>query len=81
MKCPYCYSDVFTLSRDGERAKASTSIVVLHKGGDIEINCSTCKNGVILPIVAAGKELRKGRAYRPVVFSRRGLTTAPKSGQ
>ena len=81
MKCPYCQAEVFTLSRDGERAKAQTSMIVLHKGGDLEINCPSCKNGVLLPFtILRGRELRKGRAYRPIVFRGQGLTS-PKPSQ
>lgn len=82
MKCPFCNSDVFALSQDGERLKANTSMLVLHKAtNEVEINCATCKNGILLPLMVTGSELRKGRTYRPVVFARRDLTSAPKSDQ
>lgn len=81
MKCPSCQNSVFVLSNDGERLRAATTMVILHKSGEVEINCPTCKNGVILPLAVTGSTLKKGRAYRPVVFSRRDLTGEAKSGQ
>ncbi len=70
--CPHCNASVFNPSPDGERLKAQTSIVVIHKSSSvIEINCSVCKNGIELPIAATQPAtLRKGRLFRPVVLRR-----------
>ena len=60
-KCPWCEKVVFKLSKDGSRIKAPTSILVLHKSGDVEINCGHCRKGVLLPLAAkeGHKQLRK----------------------
>ncbi len=71
MNCPHCNSAIFSLSKDGERLKALTTVIVLHKSGVVEINCPRCKNGVILPLVKSDKvELRKGRVQQRFVFRR-----------
>ena len=70
-ECPHCAASLFTLHDEGARLKANTTIIVLHKSGDVEINCSNCKNGVLLPLVVSKDvQLRKGRTYRPVIFKR-----------
>lgn len=55
--CPHCARPIFRKSSSGARYKAKTSIVVLHKSGDVEINCGSCKRAVIL--ARAKIELRK----------------------
>ena len=37
-------------SADGQRLKVPTTCLVLHKSGDVEINCQHCKQGVIVPL-------------------------------
>jgi hypothetical protein len=57
LHCPHCDRPIFRKSSSGARYKAKTTIVVLHKSGDVEINCTACKRAVIL---SRGKiELRK----------------------
>jgi hypothetical protein len=46
--CPHCHHPVFRVSRNGDRAKARTPILVLHKSGEAEINCPNCKKAVIV---------------------------------
>jgi len=73
--CPHCQAELFALSRDGMKLKATTSILVLHKSGEVEINCATCKNGVLLPLTAVpGAALTKGRLAQRITV-RRGLTS------
>lgn len=68
MKCPHCDKPVFTPSAGGTKLKARTRIVVMHKStGDVEINCSHCGHGVLLPLAPAGDPvLRKARGPRLV---------------
>lgn len=67
--CPHCGKAVFRQSKDQKKLKAKTSIVVLHKGGDVEINCGSCGKGVLLPLVvkAGSPTLQKARAPKLVV--------------
>ena len=53
LACPHCDTQLFRATRDGSRMKLRTSIVVLHKSGDVEVNCPHCKHGVIIPLVPA----------------------------
>lgn len=72
--CPHCQAELFAMSRDGAKLKAITSILVLHKSGEVEINCAACKNGVLLPLAAVpGAALAKGRVAQRITV-RRGLT-------
>lgn len=74
--CPHCSAPLFTMSRDGAKLKALTSILVLHKSGEVEINCTSCKNGVLVPLAAVpGATLAKGRVAQRITV-RRGLTIA-----
>ena len=74
--CPHCKAGLFALSRDGAKLKAITSILVLHKSGEVEINCTSCKNGVLLPLaVVPGAQLAKGRVAQRLTV-RRGLTSS-----
>lgn len=43
--------------------KIPTSVLILHKSGDVEINCLHCKHGVILPLraIPGVTTLKKGR--------------------
>lgn len=60
LHCPHCHQPVFKKSNGGSRYKARTTIMVLHKGGDVELNCAACKRAVILPMQFRAKaELRK----------------------
>ena len=61
LACPHCGGQMFRKSAGGSRYKARTPIVVLHKSGELEINCSSCKRGVILPVTftSDNPQLRK----------------------
>lgn len=60
MLCPHCEAPLFRKSGDGSKLKAKTSIFVMHRSGDAEINCKSCGQGVILPLtVTPEKGLRK----------------------
>lgn len=74
--CPYCGEPVFTMAKDGDRLKARTSILVLHKSGEVEINCPHCKQGLIVPLAAISgdKQLRKARV-RQVHLLKKDLDT------
>ena len=49
--CPHCAQPLFRKGAD--KLKARTSILVLHKSGDVEINCARCGKGVLLPLTQA----------------------------
>ena len=62
--CPHCDKEMFRPSKDGSKLKLPTSMLVLHKAGDVEVNCPHCKQGVIVPLQAktGPPELRKAQA-------------------
>jgi len=53
MLCPHCDKQVFQTTKDGTRAKARITCLILHKSGDVEINCPACKRGILLPFQKA----------------------------
>ena len=61
LQCPHCDVQVFRKSKSGSRYKARTSILVLHKSGDVELNCPSCKRAIILPATfkTDNRQLRK----------------------
>lgn len=63
--CPHCGQDVFRAGSG--KIKARTTMLVVHKSGDAEINCGSCGRGVIVGTVAVAESLRKAEAPRPVV--------------
>lgn len=67
--CPHCGQPIFRKSAGGQKLKARTKILVIHKSGEAEINCSSCGKGVLLPLrVVEGEiELRKAELPRFVV--------------
>jgi hypothetical protein len=67
--CPHCDQPIFRKSAGGQKLKARPKILVIHKSGEVEINCSSCGKGVLLPLrVAEGKiELRKAEPLRLIV--------------
>jgi hypothetical protein len=66
LACPHCAALLFRASLDGSRVKARTSILVLHKSGEVEINCQSCRKGVIVPLVPApGPVMLKKAADAP----------------
>lgn len=60
MNCPHCEAEVFR--KAGGVLKARTSILVMRKDG-AEINCHSCRKGIVVPIVMLAGPLRK--ADRP----------------
>ena len=79
LNCPHCGGAIFHLSKSGDRLKAPTSMIVLHKGdGGVEINCPGCKGGVIIPLVPVegDMELRKALPKRKHLL-RKGLDSHP----
>lgn len=64
--CPHCGQPLFRDGAGGKR-KASTSMLVLHKSGEAEVNCPACKRGVIIGTLVPSQEPRKAEAPRPVV--------------
>ena len=50
MECPHCKAPVFRASSDAQKMKARTSMVVLHKSGEVELNCGACGKGVVVPL-------------------------------
>lgn len=44
--CPHCDKPVFRA--EGGKAKLGRTIVVLHKGGDLEVNCPHCRSGIVV---------------------------------
>ena len=60
LQCPHCEKTVFRKSTSGASLKTRTTIMVLHKSGEIEVNCVACKRAIILPMqFRASIELRK----------------------
>lgn len=57
MNCPHC--DKPMVKAFGLKLKIPTSMVVLHKAGDVEVNCPHCKAGVLLPLTVTTGGLRK----------------------
>lgn len=55
--CPHCNAQI--LLKKGGKAKLRTSMVVLHEGGDVEINCPSCREPVLLPVAATDQPIRK----------------------
>lgn len=69
--CPYCSQQLFRPNSDGSKLKARTSMVILHKSGQLkgqlELNCSNCKRGVIIPATCTEEPLRKADPNRYVL--------------
>lgn len=65
-RCPHCGKAIFRSSPDGSKIKAPTTCLVLHKSGEVEINCPKCKLGVLVPLtaVSGSQELRKAKPHR-----------------
>lgn len=61
-KCPHCGKTVFRLAPDGLRVKAATTCLVLHKSGEVEINCPKCKLGILVPLEAREGDLELKKA-------------------
>lgn len=69
--CPHCGQAVFRKSKDGAKLKAKTRILVLHKAGEVEINCGACGKGVLLPLVLAKGEVGLRKADMPKLVVRK----------
>lgn len=69
--CPHCARPIFRKSADGAKLKARTKILVLHKSGDVEINCASCGKGVLLPLQAVGSEPELRKAGLPRFVARK----------
>lgn len=65
MDCPHCGSAVFKAASDGRKLKARTKILVLHKSGEVEINCSRCGRGVLVPLQASDGPMELQKADMP----------------
>lgn len=61
MCCPHCSAEIVRGS--GDKVKIRTSIVVLHKSGSVEINCPSCKRGVLIPAVLTSGPIRKSERF------------------
>jgi hypothetical protein len=68
LECPHCGQPIFKSSNGGAKLKAKTSMLVLHKSGEVEINCGICRQGVFVPLdLKQGPiELRKAES-KPAV--------------
>jgi hypothetical protein len=74
MICPHCDKPVFHMTKDRTRAKAKVTCLILHKAGDVEINCPECKRGILLPFHRAESgEMKKSQYPKHTV-----LKTIPK---
>lgn len=47
-ECPHCQQPVFRRDSTGNKAKLGRTPFVLHKSGDIEVNCPRCRRGIIV---------------------------------
>jgi hypothetical protein len=76
MQCPFCKSAVFEPSRDGHRLKAKMRVLVIRKSAvgdevDIETNCLSCRQPIVLPLVLAEGPLVIRKADAPRLILRR----------
>jgi hypothetical protein len=46
--CPHCQMSLFAPGSSRDKLKISRTVVVLHKGGGVEVNCPHCRRGVML---------------------------------
>jgi len=53
LDCPHCARPLFRMVKSGDKLRARTNILVVHRSGDVEINCVECKRGVLVPLVPA----------------------------
>ena len=68
--CPHCGQPLFKKGASGDKLKARTRILVLHKSGDVEINCGLCGKGVLLPLVQGPDLFIGGAPLRKAVMPR-----------
>lgn len=48
IECPHCRAVLMRKSSEGNKLKARTSMCIMHRTGEIEINCGSCGKGVML---------------------------------
>lgn len=65
LDCPHCGKPIFRMAKSGDKLRARTSILVLHKSGEVEINCESCRRGVIIPMRVEGSPTMKKAADGP----------------
>jgi len=46
--CPHCQGVLMRKSTEGNKLKARTSMCIMHRTGEVEINCGSCGKGVLL---------------------------------
>lgn len=71
MICPHCQQAMFKASADGQKLKAKTSMLVLHKAGGVEINCGGCGRGVLVPLQLAEGPFEMKKAEEPRFVARK----------
>lgn len=76
LDCPHCGKPVFRKSAD--RLRAPTTMLILHKSKAVEINCGSCKQGILLPLQPVEGETQLKKATRKRHVIRRDLTTGAK---
>lgn len=59
--CPHCLQPLFRKSESGDKLKIGRTPLVLHRGGDVEINCPRCKRGVIVGRLEPNGTVRKAQ--------------------
>jgi len=62
---------VFRPTSDGQKLKARTRVLVLHKSGAAEINCEACGRGVLLPLTLSPGDMALTKAAPPKFVARR----------
>lgn len=72
MKCPACNGRVFRKSEDGTKIRARTRVLVIRKSGEVEINCSTCKTPLVLPLELKDGPFNLEKAQAPRLILRKG---------
>lgn len=71
LACPHCEAPIFRQSPDGLKLRVRTSVLVLHKSGEVEINCPSCSHGVLVPLVAAPGPVMLKKAIETRLIARR----------
>ena len=73
MRCPHCERTMFRASPDKLKLR---TMLVLHKGGEVEVNCEHCKRGVILPLRVIDNAPLKKATQRFVILDKDGTGTS-----
>lgn len=69
--CPHCGQPVFRKSTSGSKLKVATRVLVIHKSGEVEINCPSCRKGVLIPLVRSEGEGELRKADTPKLVARK----------